>query len=94
VAAGCIFEYERQTFAVVQTFQLSLVPADAQGNVLRQQAIASSYGSNVDDTINFDTMVDVPPQTASMAFTYTGRAYSSGRGNSDPTNFRFYPFDK
>ncbi len=78
-------------YAVVQTFQLGLALADAQGNVLGQQGLATSYDHNVGDTINFSTSVTVPPQTASMAFTYTGQAYAEG-GNPDPTNFYFYPF--
>ena len=80
-------------YAVVQTFQLGLALADAQGNVLGQQGLATAYANNVGDTINFSTSVVVPPQAASMAFTYTGQAYASGSsGGPDPTNFSFYPF--
>jgi hypothetical protein len=79
-------------YAVVQTFQLGLALADAQGNVLGEQQITSAFDTNVDDTINFSATVVVPPQTASMAFTYTGLAYDAGRGGANPTNFWFYPF--
>ncbi len=79
-------------YAVVQTFQLGLALADAQGNVLGQQGLTTAYDNNVGDTINFSTSVAVPPQTASMAFTYTGQAYAEGTGGPDPTNFYFYPF--
>jgi len=79
-------------YAIVQTFQLGLALADAQGNVLGQQGLATSYDHNVSDTINFSTSVAVPAQTASMAFTYTGQAYEEGSGGPDPTNFYFYPF--
>lgn len=80
-------------YAVVQTFQLGLALADAQGNVLGQQGLATAYDKNVGDTIKFSTSVAVPAQTASMAFTYTGQAYAEGSGGPDPTNFYFYPFN-
>ena len=80
-------------YSVVQTFQLGLALADAQGNVLGEQGVTTAYDNNVGDTINFSTSVVVPAQTASMAFTYTGQAYASGSsGGPDPTNFSFYPF--
>ncbi len=79
-------------YAVVQTFQLGVVLADVQGNVLGEQQITSAFDTNVGDTINFSASVAVPAQAASMAFTYTGQAFSAGRGGSNPTNFWFYPF--
>ncbi len=79
-------------YAVVQTFQLGLALADAQGNVLEQRGLTTSYDHNVGDTINFCTSVAVPAQTASMAFTYTGQVYAEGSGGPDPTNIYFYPF--
>ena len=79
-------------YSVVQSFQLGLALADAQGNVLAEQGVTTGFDNNVGDTINFSKSVVVPPQTASMAFTYTGQAYASGRGGSDPTNFWFSPF--
>jgi hypothetical protein len=79
-------------YAVVQTFQLGLALADAQGNVLGQRGLATAYASNVGDTINFSSSVAIPPQTAAMAFTYTGQAYAAGPGGPDPTDFYFYPF--
>jgi hypothetical protein len=80
-------------YAVVQTFQLGLALADAQGNVLGQQGLTSAYDNNVGDTINFSASVAVPPQTVSMAFTYTGQAYAAGTGDPDVTNFWFSPFN-
>ncbi len=80
-------------YAVVQTFQLGLALADAQGNVLGQQGLTTAYGNNVGDTINFSKTVAVPPQTASIAFTYNGQAYASGSGDPDLTNFWFSPFN-
>lgn len=77
---------------VVQTFQLGPAMAESQGNVLGEQGVTTASDNDVDDTTNFTTSVLVPAQTASMAFTYTGPAYGAGRGDSDPTNFWFYPF--
>ena len=79
-------------YADVQTFQLGLALADAQGNVLGQQQITSAFDNNVGDTMKFNTSVVVPPQTAFMAFTYSGQAYAAGSGGPDPTNFWFSPF--
>lgn len=79
-------------YAAVQTFQLGLALADAQGNVLGQQQITGAFDNNVGDTIKFNTPVAVPPQAAFMAFSYSGQAYAAGPGGPDPTNFWFSPF--
>ncbi|MFZ2446104.1 MAG: hypothetical protein WAW37_07100 [Syntrophobacteraceae bacterium] len=81
-------------YAVVQTFHLGVTLVDAQGNVLGEQGITSAFGANVGDTIDFSTSVVVPSQVAAMVFTYSGQAYSIGRGGSNPTNFWFNPFTK
>ncbi|MGC9965883.1 MAG: hypothetical protein ABSE08_10795 [Syntrophobacteraceae bacterium] len=78
-------------YAVVQTFRLGLALADAQGNVIGQQGLTSAFDSDVGDALSFSTTVAVPPQTAFMAFTYTGEAYAADPGDPDPTNFWFYP---
>jgi hypothetical protein len=80
-------------YTAVQTFQLGLALADAQGNVLEQQGLTTAYDSDVGDTINFSKTVTVPPGVASMAFTYTGQAFEAGSGGPDATNFWFYPID-
>lgn len=80
-------------YAVVQTFQLGLALADAQGNVLGQHGVTTAFAANVGDAVNFSTTLSVPQQTASMAFTYTGQATAAGLGGQDPTNFYFYPFN-
>ena len=67
-------------YAAVQTFRLGLALADGQGNVLGEQQLTSVFDNNVGDAINFSTSVAVPPQTASMAFTYTGQAFAAGPG--------------
>jgi hypothetical protein len=80
-------------YAVVQTFRLGLALADAQGNVVGQQELASAFDNNVGDTVSFSGTVALPAQTASMAFTYTGEAYAADPGDPDPTSFWFYPFN-
>jgi len=79
-------------YAGVQSFKLGLALADSQGNVLGEQGLTSAFYSNVGDTINFNSSVVVPPQTAFMAFTYSGQAYAAGPGGQDPINLRFSPF--
>jgi hypothetical protein len=83
----------RANYAVVQTFRLDLALADAQGNVIGQQGLASASDNDVGDPVSFSATVAVPEQTASMAFTYTGEAFAADPGDPDPTNFWFYPFD-
>src|SRR5271169_1176852 len=53
-------------YAAVQTFQLGLALADAQGNVLKEQGLTTAFDSDVGDTINFSKTVTVPPGVASM----------------------------
>jgi hypothetical protein len=79
-------------YAGVQSFNLSLALVDARGNVLGEQGLIRSFYSNVGDTLNFNTSVAVPPQTAFMAFTYSGQAYAAGPGSPAPINFSFSPF--
>ncbi len=80
-------------FVIVRTFQLGLVLADAQGNILGRQGLATSYNDNVGDSISFSSSILVPPQATAMAFSYTGQAYNSGR-DSNPTNFWLDPVIK
>jgi hypothetical protein len=80
-------------YAVVQTFRLGLALADARGNVVGQQELISISENRVDDVVRFSGTVSIPPQTASMAFTYTGDAYAADPGDPDPTSFWFYPFN-
>ncbi len=79
-------------YAGVQSFNLGLALADSRGNVLGEQGLTSAFYSNAGDTINFNTSVAVPPQTAFMAFTYSGQAYAAGPGGPDPINLWFSPF--
>jgi hypothetical protein len=79
-------------FVVVQTFDLGLLLADAQGKVLMQQGLATAVESNVSSPVNFNTTVFLPAQAVYMAFTYNGQAYGAGR--ESPTTFWADPVDR
>jgi len=80
-------------YTAVESFKLGLALADTQGNVLGEQGLTSAFYSNVGDTMNFNTSVVVPQQTAFMAFTYSGQAYGAGAASGPaPINFSFSPF--
>ena len=72
-------------FLVVQTFDLGLLLGDATGKVLLQQGVTTAMEVNVSSSQNFNTTVVLPPQAATMAFTYNGSAY--GAGGESPTSF-------
>ena len=72
------------------SFQLGLVLSDAQGNTLMDQGLTTAYGDSVSDPISFSTNLAVPPQAASMAFSYRGQAYG-GDGGLNPIQFYEYP---
>jgi hypothetical protein len=79
-------------FIMVQTFDLGLLLGDAQGRVLMQQGLTASPPITVSSPISFDVNLMLPPQTASIAFTYSGTAY--GEGREDPTSFWTDPVER
>jgi hypothetical protein len=72
-------------FRIVQTFDLGLLLADAQGRVLMHQGLTTAMENNVSGSVNFNTTVVLPPQATLMAFTYNGMAV--GGGGESPTSF-------
>jgi len=78
-------------YSVVRTFELGLILADAQGNVLHRQMLTTAYDNNVNDAIPFTHTVLVPPQATVMVFSYSGQAYGPG---TSPTNFWLDPVTK
>lgn len=76
-------------FNVVSFFSLGLILADRSGNILTQYDLAAAGPINFTQggpaTINFNKTMQVPPDTATMAFKYTGQARSDMRGA--PTDF-------
>jgi hypothetical protein len=79
-------------FQIVQTFDLGLLLGDPQGKVLMQQSLTTAVENNVSDQVTFNTTVFLPPQAASMAFTYNGVAY--GGGGESPTSFWADPVER
>jgi len=79
-------------FEVVQTFDLGLLVGDAQGKVLMQQGLTTAMEASVSSSVNFNTPVILPPQAATMAFSYNGMVYG-GRGES-PTSFWADPVER
>ena len=72
------------------SFHLGLVLSDTQGNTLIDHGITTTYGDSVSDPISFSTTLADPPQAASMAFSYSGKAYG-GDGGLNPIQFYEYP---
>ena len=79
-------------FLVVQTFDLGLLLADTRGKILMQQGLATAVETDVSSSVNFNTTIILPPQTATMAFTYNGQAY--GSGGESPTSFWADPVER
>ena len=65
-------------FPIVNTFGLALVLADARGEVLARHGLTTGYDLNAEEPLSFSRTMVVPAQAASMAFSYGGRASSSG----------------
>lgn len=76
-------------FNVVSFFNLGLILADRSGNILTQYDLATAGPINFTQggpaTINFNKTMEVLPDTATMAFKYTGQTRSDMRGA--PTDF-------
>jgi hypothetical protein len=68
----------QSNFPTVNTFGLALVLADARGAVLAQQGLTTGYDMNAEEPLSFSRTMVVPARTALMAFSYGGRASSSG----------------
>jgi hypothetical protein len=80
-------------FLTINTFNLALVLADAQGTVLAQEGLATAYSQNVADRVTFSKTSVIPASTASMAFWYSGSVAGSGSAGS-PTPFWHDPVAK
>jgi hypothetical protein len=79
-------------FQIVETFDLGILLADAQGKILLQQGLATAVGNDVSQAVNFNTVVVLPPRATFMAFTYNGQAY--GGGGESPTSFWADPVER
>jgi hypothetical protein len=75
-------------YLFVGTFHMDILLADAQGQVVSQQSLATALNMNVADSIEFMTTVSLPPQANYMAFSYTGRVHGLGES---PMAIWYYP---
>lgn len=78
-------------YSTVRTFELGVILADAQGNVLQRQMLTTAYNTDVNDLVKFTQTVPITAQATAMVFSYSGQAYGPG---STPTNFWLEPVTK
>lgn len=70
----------KMNFNVVPRFNLSLVVADAERNVLAGYGLCSIGFWTPDDPLPFSRVLTVPEHTVLMVFTYQGSAREGGGG--------------
>jgi hypothetical protein len=76
------------SFTTVDSFYLGLLLGDAQGNILREQALATYTGAKMGTGLDFNITMSLHPQAACMAFMYNGEVVGDG---STPYYFSRYP---
>ncbi len=87
----------RYNFAVIQYFHMDVIFIDPQGRVLGTEGLVSDTNNSLEPSgitfpVTFDRLVRLPPNTVSIAFSYTGTARDSGRrGDFNITSFWEYP---
>jgi hypothetical protein len=79
-------------FQIVETFDLGLLLADAQGKILLQQGLTTAVANDVSQAVDLNTTIVLPPRATFMAFTYNGQAY--GGGGESPTSFWADPVER
>jgi hypothetical protein len=78
-------------YNTINNFELSLLLADTQGTVLKQQGLTSAYDNNPSTPINFSVTMSVPAQCESMAFAYEGQVSGVQTG---PVSIGRYPVNE
>ena len=78
-------------YNTINHFELSLMLADAQGTVLKQQVLTSADDNNPSTPINFSVTLSLPAQCESMAFAYEGQVSGVGTG---PVSIGRYPVNE
>jgi len=78
-------------FSRLVDFQISVIFTDRNGKVLAMRSIATNRGSL--DPVPFRIRLAMPPDTASLAFSYRGNASEGGNddGGGGPTYFWQHP---
>jgi hypothetical protein len=79
------------SFHIIQYFHLDAIPVDAEGKVLAMVGLTSVSGFNTifEHSLDFNTILILPSNTAAIVFSYRGRAY--GTNNGDIMDFWEYP---
>lgn len=82
-------------FNYIDYFSLSALFADASGRILTSAPLTSANWINLtllDRQVQFVREIAVPPDTALMAFTYTGQASYGGGGSTGGVNTQFWQY--
>jgi hypothetical protein len=80
------FAYFWMGYTILQYFRLSAIFLDENGKVLAFDGLVANSDSF--ESIPFHVTLKLPPNTAFMAWSYTGMAVGGGNG---PTSFWSYP---
>lgn len=83
----------QRMFLTLRTFNLSLLLADSQGKVLGEQILTIASAERLTSPQTFSKTLVIPPQTALVAFNYSGQVSGSGTDGS-PTSFWHTPIVK
>jgi hypothetical protein len=80
-----------KNFLIIQYFHLDAIPVDAQGKVLDMIGLTSAASVNTifDHSLEFNSILTLPSNTETIAFSYRGRAYGTEHG--DIMDFWEYP---
>jgi hypothetical protein len=76
-------------FLTINTFELGLLLADAQGKILQQHGLTTALAANSSNPIDFSITLSLPPGCESMAFTYNFQATDPDERR--PSTFWQYP---
>ncbi len=81
-------------YTLIPNFHLSVFLIDQYGNILQDRGIITPGSEDPERRMRFSEKIKLPPGTASMAFSYTGEARSSGSrqdGGGGFVSFWFVP---
>ncbi len=83
-------------FSWIDYSHLDVIFVDAQGHVLEMRGLMSSCRGRPDAPEPFDLRLTLPPGTEAIAFSYRGKAYAGGGGDSggDVYSFWYYPIHR
>ncbi|HOV85024.1 MAG TPA: hypothetical protein PLM79_01595 [Syntrophobacteraceae bacterium] len=78
-------------FSGIEHSHLDAIFVNPQGKVLEIRGLMSSAFAHPESPQKFENRLSLPPGTESLAFSYQGRAFSSGLDNNDLYSFWYYP---